>query len=207
MAARRDPVRRSHLGDALKYRSGHAGRLALTSVTLAAMWVASGSAWALGLGRLNVQSALGETLRAEIDITSLTAEEDSSLRVRIAPPDSYRAAGVEYNLILPSTRAEVARRADGRPYLRLTSERAVQEPFVDVILELTWASGRLVREYTLLLDPPQSRTAPPVQAAAPTAPVIAAAPPPLDSRSSPRQRRRDRLHPARRPARSGWASM
>jgi len=178
MAARRDPVRRLHLGDALKYRSGHVGRVALTTVALAAMWVASGSAWALGLGRLNVQSALGETLRAEIDITSLSPEEDSTLRVRIAPPDSYRAAGVEYNAILPSTQAVVARRADGRPYLRLSSDRAAQEPFVDVILELTWATGRLVREYTLLLDPPQSRTAPPVQAAVPTAPVIAAAPPP-----------------------------
>jgi pilus assembly protein FimV len=185
MAARRNPVRRLHLGDALKYRSGHVGRVALTSVALAAMWIASGSAWALGLGRLNVQSALGETLRAEIDITSLSQEEDSTLRVRIAPPDTYRAAGVDYHAILSSTQAVVARRADGRPYLRLSSDRAVQEPFIDVILELTWASGRLVREYTVLLDPPQSRIAPPVQATAPTAPVITAAPRPATAIPAP----------------------
>lgn len=141
------------------------------------MVAASSSAWALGLGRLNVQSGLGETLRAEIDISSLSPDEESSLRVRVAPPESYRAAGVDYNAVLSSTQVAIARRSDGRPYLRVTSDRAVQEPFVDVILELTWSSGRLVREFTLLLDPPQSRVAPPVLATAPTAPQVSAAPP------------------------------
>jgi pilus assembly protein FimV len=162
----------------LKYRTGHAGRVALNTVALAALVAASGSSWALGLGRLNVQSALGEALRAEIDITSLSPEEESSLRVRIAPPESYRASGVDYNAVLPTTQVTVARRPDGRTYLRVQSDRAVQEPFVDVILELTWSSGRLVREYTLLLDPPQSRVAPPVMAQAPAAPQISAAPQP-----------------------------
>jgi len=140
------------------------------------MVAASGSAWSLGLGRLNVQSALGEALRAEIDITSLNAEEESSLKVRIAPPESYRASGVDYNAVLQSTQVTISRRPDGRTYLRVQSDRAVQEPFVDVILELTWSSGRLVREYTLLLDPPQSRVAPPAMAQAPAAPQISAAP-------------------------------
>jgi pilus assembly protein FimV len=160
----------------LKYRSGHAARVALSSVALAALVAATGNAWALGLGRLNVQSALGETLRAEIDLSSLSPDEESSLKVRIAPPESYRAQGVDYNSVLTSTQVSIARRSDGRPYLRVTSDRAVQEPFVDVILELTWSSGRLVREFTLLLDPPQSRIAPPAQAAAPTAPQLSAAP-------------------------------
>ena len=142
------------------------------------MVAASSSAWALGLGRLNVQSALGEALRAEIDITSLSPEEESSLKVRIAPPESYRASGVDYNAVLPSTHVTVARRPDGRTFLRVQSDRAVQEPFIDVILELTWSSGRLVREYTLLLDPPQSRVAPPAMAQAPAAPQISAAPQP-----------------------------
>ncbi|HSW23118.1 MAG TPA: FimV/HubP family polar landmark protein, partial [Burkholderiaceae bacterium] len=161
----------------MKYRSGHAARVALSSIALAALMAAAGNAWALGLGRLNVQSALGELLRAEIDISSLTSEEESSLKVRIASPDAYRAQGVDYNSVLQSTQVSIARRADGRPYLRVTSDRAVQEPFVDVILELTWSSGRLVREFTLLLDPPQSRVAPPVQATAPVAPQVSAAPP------------------------------
>jgi pilus assembly protein FimV len=63
-----------------------------------------------------LQSALGETLQAEIDVTSLSAEEASNLRVRIAGPDAYRAAGVDYNNVLPGTTATLLRRPDGRPW-------------------------------------------------------------------------------------------
>ncbi len=143
-------------------------RFALSSVAAATLALAVSHASALGLGRLAVQSALGENMRAEIDITSLTPEEQQSLRVRIAPPDAYRAAGVDYNAVLSSVQASIQRRSDGRSYLRVVSDRVVQEPFVDVILELQWSTGRLVREYTLLFDPPAARTA-----AAPTAPVVA----------------------------------
>ncbi|HEY5310111.1 MAG TPA: FimV/HubP family polar landmark protein, partial [Casimicrobiaceae bacterium] len=120
-----------------------------------------------------MQSSLGETLRAEIDINSLSADEAADLRVRVARPEAYRAAGVDYNAVLPSTKATLLRRSDGRPYFRLTSDLVVQEPFVDVILELTWNSGRLVREYTLLFDPPTVQAQAPAPA---TPPVIAAAP-------------------------------
>ena len=151
---------------------------ALRAVALAALTLAATGSWAFGLGRMSVQSALGENLRAEIDVTSITPEEASSLRVRVAPPDAYRAAGVEYGAVLPGTQVSLARRPDGRAYLRVVSDRVVMEPFVDVILELTWASGRLVREYTMLLDPPTARAAAaPAAAPAPVAPVISAAPP------------------------------
>ena len=151
-------------------------RHALSAVAAATLALAASSSWALGLGRLAVQSALGENLRAEIEITSLTPEEASSLRVRVAPADAYRSAGVDYNAVLQSTQVAVARRADGRSYLRLTSDRVVQEPFVDVILEITWSSGRLVREYTLLLDPPSSTRTATAPAPAPVAPAISPAP-------------------------------
>ncbi len=166
------------LGDALKSNSTFAGRFALTGVAAAALWLAASNAYALGLGRLAVQSALGEALRAEIDITSITPEEAGTLRVKVAAPEAYRAAGVDYNAVLPATNVELQRRADGRPYLKVSSDRAVQEPFVDVILEISWASGRLVREYTMLFDPPTVARAPaPTPAAPAAAPVIAAAPP------------------------------
>ena len=119
----------------------------------AALLVAAGGAQALGLGKLNVQSALGETMRAEIDVTSLTSEEAATLKVRVAPPESYRATGVDYNAVLSSAQVQVVRQGS-RTVLRVSSDRAVQEPFVDVILELSWSTGRLVREYTLLFDPP-----------------------------------------------------
>ena len=162
----------------MKRNSLYTGRFALTGAALAACLVAS-NAWALGLGRLQVQSSLGEILRAEIDVTSLTPEEASNLNVRIAPPESYRAAGVDYNAVLPGTQVVLQRRADGRPYLSVVSDRAVQEPFIDVILEITWSTGRLVREYTLLMDPPVTRTAEspvPAAPAATTSPLISPAP-------------------------------
>jgi pilus assembly protein FimV len=185
------------MGDALKRNVLNVGRFALTGLAAAVMTLTSSQALALGLGRLAVQSSLGDTLRAEIDVTSMTPEEAANLRVRIAPPESYRAAGVDYNAVLPGTQAVLSRRADGRPYLRLTSDRAVQEPFVDVILELTWSSGRLVREYTLLFDPPNSRNtaaapsaavpaaASPMPAAAPAAAPVAAAPVPAPTPAPP----------------------
>ena len=166
--------RPSFLGDALKHRTINAGRYALTGVALAASCLLSTPAWALGLGRLNVQSVLGETLRAEIDVSSISAEESGSLRLRVAPPEAYRAAGVEYNAVLAGAQVVLERRADGRPFLRVSSSGAVLEPFVDVIVEATWTSGRLVREYTMLFDPPSARVA--AAPAAVTAPLATAAP-------------------------------
>ena len=161
----------------MKRKLKFSGRFALTSVAAAALCFATPLASALGLGRLNVQSSLGEVLRAEIDVTNMTAEEQANLKIRVASPEAYRAANVDYNPVLPSTRATLERRADGRLFVRLASERGVQEPFVDVILEISWATGRLVREYTLLFDPPTAvRAAAPTPQGATTAPVISAAP-------------------------------
>ena len=161
----------------MKNRPFFAAPTALALAAFAALSAMPLDALALGVGRLIVQSALGEGMRAEIDLSSLTPEESTSLAVRLAPPEAYRLAGVDYNAVLATTQATVLRRADGRAVVRLSSDRAVQEPFVEVILELTWASGRLVREFTLLFDPPGSRNAPPVPALAPAPPMMAAAPP------------------------------
>jgi pilus assembly protein FimV len=159
------------LGDALKHRTKNAGHYALTGVALATACLLAGPSWALGLGRLTIQSALGETLRAEIEVTSITPEEAATVQLRVAGADTYRAAGIDYNSVLPSAQVVLQRRPDGRSVLRVTSDRAVVEPFLDVILELNWASGRLVRAYTLLLDPPTTRPAAPAVATQ-TAPVI-----------------------------------
>ncbi len=180
----------------MKKRSFLAARHTLALAAAAALGATTLEAQALGLGRLNVQSALGEVLRAEIDITALTPEEASTLSVRVAGPEAYRAAGVEYNSVLAGTQAVLSRRADGRAYLRVQSDRVVQEPFLDVIIELTWSTGRLVREFTLLVDPPNVRTAPPTQAAAP---VITPAPVPSGAPAAPAPRAAAPA-PARAPA-------
>ncbi|MBI5716745.1 MAG: FimV family protein [Burkholderiales bacterium] len=164
-------------GLALKHRPTTALRFALTGIAAACACLWTSPTWALGLGRLTVQSALGETLKAEVDVTSITAEEAATLRLRVASPEAYRAAGVDYNAALSSAQVQTVRRPDGRTVLRITGDRAVTEPFVDVIIEATWATGRLVREYTLLLDPPGARAAA-VPGPPAVAPVITPAPSP-----------------------------
>ncbi|WP_337590007.1 type IV pilus assembly protein FimV, partial [Variovorax sp. JS1663] len=133
---------------------------------------------ALTLGRLNVQSALGEPLRAEIEVSEIAPGEADGLKINIAPAAAFNAAGVPFNAVLSDVRTSLQRRADGRYVVRLSSNRLLSEPFIDLLIEASWNAGRVVRDYTVLLDPPKSR---PAQAAAPmtpTAPQISTAPAP-----------------------------
>ncbi|MBS0429845.1 MAG: hypothetical protein JSR41_21395 [Proteobacteria bacterium] len=153
-------------------------QLSLLSVAVAlAIGAVSGNAHALALGRLNVQSALGEPLRAEIDVTEISAAEADGLKVGMASREAFQAAGVAYNDALSNVRAALQRRADGRYVVRLTGSRPMNEPFVDILLEANWSSGRIVRDYTVLLDPPSSRQASAAVPIAPVAPQMSAPPP------------------------------
>ena len=127
---------------------------------------------ALALGRITVQSALGEVLRAEIEITEINASEAATLQATIASPDAFRAAGIEFMPALNGIQINMQRRADGRSFLRLTGNRPVTEPFVDLILEANWSSGRLARDYTMLFDPPGLRSNSVAAQPLPTAPMI-----------------------------------
>ena len=126
---------------------------------------------ALSLGNIVVQSALGEPLRAEIDIPEMNADEAATLKATVASPEAFRAAGLEFNAALSGLRTSIQRRANGRAYIRLTSDRPVNDPFVDMILEASWNTGRIVRDYTMLFDPPNLRAAP----ATPTSPATGTA--------------------------------
>jgi pilus assembly protein FimV len=160
---------------------------ALAIAAAALLGLSASDANALALGRLTVQSALGEPLRAEIEIPDITAEEVGSLRAVIASPEAFRAAGLEYNTSLASLEITLQRRADGRYVLALTSPRAVNEPFIDLILETNWAAGRIVRDYTLLFDPPVLRSSPAPAAAqvSPTTPSSSTAAPKPGPKSAP----------------------
>lgn len=98
-------------------------------------------------------------MRAEIEVPEINAEEAASLKASIASPDAFRTAGLEYNPAMASLQVSLQRRADGRAYIRLSSDRAINDPFVDMILVASWATGRIVRDYTLLFDPPSLRQA------------------------------------------------
>ena len=140
---------------------------------------------AAGLGRLSVQSALGQPLRAEVEVTSLTRDEAQSLSARLAPPDAFRQAGLEFNPALSGLRFAIEPR-NGRTFVRITSTQPINEPFVDLLLELNWATGKFVREYTFLLDPPELRTArESIDGAAPGAASAVSSPAPVSSVPAP----------------------
>jgi len=135
---------------------------------------ASFAANSAGLGTLRVLSALGEPLRAEIDIVSLRRGEQDTLSVRLASSEAFRQAGVEFHPALIGLKLTIQRR-DGQPIVGVTSRGPVNEPFLEMLVELEWAGGRLVREYTVLLDPPTYIPPPPAGAVmGPTAPATAA---------------------------------
>ncbi len=113
------------------------------------------SAWgnAVGLGGINVVSALGQPLKAEIELVAVGKADKPSLVARLASPDTYKGAGLDYPFGVKYS-FKIENRANGEPYLMLSSSQAINDPFVSLLVELSWASGRLMREYTFLLDPP-----------------------------------------------------
>jgi pilus assembly protein FimV len=140
---------------------------------------------AAGLGRLTVHSALGQPLRAEVEVTSVGRDEAGSLVVRLAAQSAFRQANLEFNPALSALRFALDKRGGDNFVVRISSAQPINEPYLDLLLELVWSTGRVLREYTVLLDPPALRTAPevitpvtPPVAVAPAAPLPQAAPTP-----------------------------
>lgn len=144
--------------------------------------LAWGQAHALSLGRLSVQSALGEPLRAEIAVPDITPDEAASLKATLASPEAFKAAGIEYNNNLANIRVVFEQRGNGRAALVLTSTRPFTEPFLDLILEANWANGKIARDYTLLLDPPSLTATAPAPVTEAVVPAPAGAPPQTSTR-------------------------
>ncbi len=135
------------------------------------------SALAAGLGRLSVHSELGQPLNADVEVPAVGRDEAPSLQVRLATQAAFRQANLEYNAALTQLRFDLSQRTDGGYVVHITSAQAVNEPYLDLLLELTWASGRVLREYTVLLDPPGLPQTPQIIAPSVTPPAqVAQAP-------------------------------
>jgi len=110
--------------------------------------------YALGLGEIRLNSALNQPFDADIEVVSASTDELSSLKVALANEDMFR----RYGLDRPNFLSNISMRVDagnaGRPVIKLRSQNAVTEPFVSLLVEVTWTGGRVLREYTVLLDPP-----------------------------------------------------
>ena len=130
------------------------------------------SAYALGLGKLTVNSGLGQPLSAQIELTAAQRDDLDSLRARIADPSVYRDNGAQYLGAFSRARITVEQAANAT-YLRVTTQAPVNEPFLNLIIELSWATGRVVRDYTFLLDPPGATEMQAIEPATPIRPEAA----------------------------------
>lgn len=132
-------------------------RIAIASALL----LAAGNAWALGLGQIEVKSRRNQPLLAEIPIISTTPGELEALQARLASPETFRRIG-----LAPPTGAaadlqfSLGSDARGRPVIRVTTLRPVDQPVLNFLIEVDWGQGRLVREYAALVDAPTAASAP-----------------------------------------------
>jgi pilus assembly protein FimV len=115
--------------------------------------VASLQSSAAGLGRLDVKSVLGEPLRADVTVLAKPGELQT-LKVQLASPQAYEAVGLVHTLLISQLSVSLRQETGGLPIISITSVDPIDEPVLDLLLELTWASGRVTREYTAFIDPP-----------------------------------------------------
>src|SRR6202046_1495885 len=160
--------------------------------------------WGLGLGEIHLNSSLNEPMNAEIDLIAAGPDELGALRASLAGKDAFTRYGIDRPPFLSTLSFKVGKSKDGRDVLLVRSTESILEPFVTFLVEVNWARGRLMREYTVLLDPPvytpgeRASSAAPVAAATttPTAPAtaptprvkttpLAATPAPTDTTAAP----------------------
>jgi len=159
----------------------------LTCGLVAACALPGGTTNSLGLGRLTVESALGQPLSARIELLPSSKEELDSLSARVADPTLYRQNNLPYQAALSRARITLQRGPGETAYLRVTSPVSVSEPYLDLMVEVNWSAGRVVRDYTFLLDPPgatavaQVDPVTPARIGAPTARSPAPSPSPAPS--------------------------
>ena len=136
---------------------------------VAGLLIGPATAYALGMGDIDVHSGLNQSLDAKIGIISDTAGELDRLQVSLAPRDAFERLGLERMPVLTNLQFDVVKSGPGAPYIQVSSTTPIREPFLDFVLSVSWANGQIFREYTVLLDPPvfdQSEAAPAVQAPA-----------------------------------------
>ena len=152
----------------------------LVKTLLSLSLVAPAAALALGVGEVQLHSALNQRLDADIKLLSVDPAEADTIDVSLASYEDFAKVGLERPASLMFLRFNVEQTPNGDYYIKLTSKEAVREPFLDFLVEVKWRSGRVLREYTLLLDPPVShREAAPAivtPSTGPSAAIVPAAP-------------------------------
>lgn len=125
----------------------------LTKTLAVVLILAPASAYPLGIGDIKLHSALNQNLNAEIAL-QLSGENIDDIKVKLAPPEKFDEAGVAWNYFLSKIKFSTITQANGSVVIKLTSSEALKEPFLDLLLEVSWPKGNLYREFTVLVDPP-----------------------------------------------------
>jgi pilus assembly protein FimV len=142
---------------------------------LALLLLCPPAAFALGLGDIRLLSSLNAPLNAEIELVGATPEDLGSLHAAVANHDTFARYGLDWPAFLGGISLRPEHTADGRDIIKLSSRESITEPFVTLLIEVSWARGQLVREYTVLLDPPVYTPGHSEASAAPVAaPVVGA---------------------------------
>ncbi|MDH4275777.1 MAG: hypothetical protein OEW08_12135, partial [Gammaproteobacteria bacterium] len=159
-------------------------RSALTALWAVAALGYAGASSALGVGDITVKSALNQPLEAEIELLSVSARERDQINVVVAPRDVFDRMGIERSPIVDQLQFKVVEKPDGRIVVSVNTPSELQEPFLNFLIEVNWPTGRMLREFTVLLDPPKLTED--HQAQTPQAPetqtpkeIAAALPPPI----------------------------
>ena len=136
-------------------------------------------AQALGFGRIVVHSALDEPLDADIELIDPTPEDITNLKVKLASPEAYLRAGIDRSYLLGDLRFSIRQDEQGKYFIHVGSKQRIKEPFLDFLLEMNWQNGRMVREYTILLDPPDRIQRQPAMVETPATQAPVSAPEPV----------------------------
>src|SRR5947207_2215603 len=139
---------------------------------LALLLALPSAAFALGLGDIRLLSPLNAPLDAEVELVDVAPDEVNTLQAQLASRETFARYGLEGPAYLAGVQVHVVHSPNGREMLKLKSTEAIPEPFMTVLLEVSWSRGHLVREYTMMLDPPVYT---PGQSAVASAPVTAPA--------------------------------
>lgn len=129
-------------------------RRKLTAAIFTVSTLTSGLVNALGLGEATVKSALNQPLNAEIELLSVDDLTEREIITALASREEFLRSSVERTYFLSDLRFKVEKSPSGKSVIRITSARPVREPFLNFLVEVTWPTGRLLREYALLIDPP-----------------------------------------------------
>lgn len=162
----------------------------LTKALAVVSLLAPVNALPLGIGEIQLHSALNQHLNAEIKLTVDPSENPADVSVRLAPPEKFDQAGVVWNYFLSKVKFEPVVQANGSIVVKITSREVLTEPFLDFLLEVSWPQGSMTREFTLLIDPPTAynqATIPVVQAPDYSAEAIEPPRPAKKARPAPRR--------------------